>query len=181
MTIDNFIRRLTSLGLAITLFIFIAAYSIIGTVLPQGLQREFYMESYPSMGSIITSLQFDQVYSSWIFRILLFLFIVNLSGCTLKILPGQLKRMNKDHFPKPGPDGDNLHVENMDLQIFRGILEKKKFRIVEDEKGFRASKHRVGNIGSLYLEALLETCLPRRVFSTCFQGMSRASPSTGFP
>ena len=148
MTIDNFIRRLTSLGLAITLFIFIAAYSIIGTVLPQGLQREFYMESYPSMGSIITSLQFDQVYSSWIFRILLFLFIVNLSGCTLKILPGQLKRMNKDHFPKPGPDGDNLHVENMDLQIFRRILEKKKFRIVEDEKGFRASKHRVGNIGS---------------------------------
>ena len=137
MTIDKFIRRLTSLGLAITLFIFIAAYSIIGTVLPQGLQREFYIESYPSLGSVITTLQFDQVYSSWICRILLFLFIVNLSGCTLKILPGQLKRINKDHFPKPKADGDNLHAENMDLQKFRGILEKKRYAIVEDEKGFK--------------------------------------------
>ncbi|MGM0396169.1 MAG: cytochrome c biogenesis protein ResB [Bacillota bacterium] len=148
MTIDKFIRRLTSLGLAIVLFILIAAYSIIGTVLPQGLQREFYIEGYPSLGNLITTLQFDQVYSSWVFRILLSLFIINLAGCTIRILPGQLRRMNKDYFPKPKVDGENLYAENMDLQKFRGILEKKKYKILQEENGFMATRHKIGNIGS---------------------------------
>ncbi|WP_422484876.1 cytochrome c biogenesis protein ResB [Gudongella sp. DL1XJH-153] len=148
MTIDKFIRRLTSLGLAIALFVLIAAYSIIGTVLPQGLQREFYIENYPSIGSAITTLQFDQVYSSWIFRILLFLFIVNLSGCTLKILPGQLKKIKGGYFPEPKSDAENLHMDNVDLEKFRGILKKKRYSIIQDENGFKATRHRIGNLGS---------------------------------
>lgn len=148
MTINKFIRYLTSLGLAIALFILIAAYSIIGTVLPQGLQREFYIESYNSFGNIILALQFDQVYSSWIFRILLGIFMVNLVGCTLKIFPSQFARLKDAYFPQPKSDGESYELEGTKISTFREILKKNRFKIIETESGFRASKDRIGSIGS---------------------------------
>ncbi len=148
MTINKFIRYITSLGLAIALFILIAAYSIIGTVLPQGLQREFYIESYNSFGSIIMAMQFDKVYSSWIFRVLLGVFIVNLVGCTLKILPSQLKRLKEEYFPVPKADGDTYILEPGEEGTFKEHLKKQRYRITETDSGFRASKSRIGSIGS---------------------------------
>jgi cytochrome c biogenesis protein len=148
MTINKLIRYLTSLGLAIALFIMIAAYSIIGTVLPQGLQREFYIESYNSFGNIILALQFNQVYSSWIFRILLGIFMVNLVGCTLKIIPSQFARLKDAYFPQPKSDGESYELEGTKTIIFREILKRNRFKIIETESGFRASKDRIGSIGS---------------------------------
>lgn len=130
------------------LFILIAVYSIIGTVLPQGLATEFYIENYPKIGNLIGTLQFDQVYSSWIFRILLAFFMINLIGCTLKILPSQLKKMQKSYFMKPKVDAENLYTEGTDIGEFKAVLKKQKFYIEETEDGFRASKHKLGSIGS---------------------------------
>ena len=148
MTIKKFIRYLTSLGLAIALFIMIASYSIIGTVLPQGLQREFYIERYNSFGNIIMALQFDQVYSSWIFRILLGIFIVNLVGCTIKILPSQLARLKNEYFPQPKQDGESYEIGAGTSDSFKELLSKKRYTITDTESGFRASKDRLGSIRS---------------------------------
>lgn len=148
MTINKFIRYITSLGLAITLFILIAAYSIIGTVLPQGLQREFYIESYNSFGNIILAMQFDKVYSSLIFRVLLGVFMINLVGCTLKILPSQLARLKEAYFPQPKADGDSYGLRQGEDEDFKELLKKQRYRITETDSGFRASKSRIGSIGS---------------------------------
>ncbi len=146
--IKKIIRYLTSLGLAIVLLIFIAAYSIIGTVLPQNLVGDFYIENYPKMANLIELLQFDQVYSSWIFRILLGLLIINLIGCTLKILPAQIKRLRKNYFRSPKTNTENLYTETIDIQEFKDLLKSRGFHIQETESGFNTVKHKIGNIGS---------------------------------
>ncbi len=148
MIINRFTRFMTSLGLAIALFIMIAAYSILGTVLPQGLQREFYIESYSTLGNIILLFQLNKVYSSWIFRILLSVFLINLTGCSLKILPSQLRRAKDDYFPHPKVDGESFDTGEAETVAFRDMLKKKRYSIKTTDNGFKASKHKFGSLGS---------------------------------
>jgi cytochrome c biogenesis protein len=167
----------------------IAVYSIIGTVLPQGLATEFYIENYPKIGSLIGSLQFDQVYSSWIFRILLAFFMINLIGCTINILPAQLKRMQKTYFMKPKLDSQNLYEEGTDVEKFKEVLKKQKYYIEENENGFKASKHKIGNVGSsvthlgiiiIVLGSFLGNIFAEEGFFNMLPGDIKGFPDYGF-
>lgn len=133
---------------AIILFIIIATYSIIGTVLPQGAVPEFYLEQYKTFGNLMVLLQFNKVYSSLAFRFLLLLFFINITGCTIKILPSQIRRLSKDFFLPSNKNTENLWNDEVDIEEFRKSLEKKGFEIEKNETGFRAAKHRIGAIGS---------------------------------
>ncbi len=146
--LKKFINFITSLKFGIILFLIIAIYSIIGTVLPQGLAGDYYLQNYKTFGNLIVLLQFNKVYSSLIFRILVLVFIVNLVGCTLNILPGQLNKMKDTYFPKKRDNNNDLYDEGVNLEDFKQSLKKKRFKISEHEEGYNASKHRIGNIGS---------------------------------
>lgn len=174
---------------AILLFILIATYSIIGTVLPQGLAEEIYIRDYPKIGSLIGTLQFDQVYSSWVFRILVGFFIVNLTGCTIKILPSQLKRMQKGYFMKASLDSENLYREDTDIKEFKSLLKKQRYYIEENENGFRASKDKIGNIGSsvthlgiiiIVLGSFLGNIFAEEGFFNMLPGDIKGFPEYGF-
>lgn len=141
-------RFIIGLKFAIILFILIAIYSIIGTVIPQGATKEFYLHNYESFRNIILLLQFNKVYSSFIYRTLLLLFIVNITGCTIKLLPSQIARLKDDYFPAPGKSAENLWDEKYDTEEFRNILEKKGFKIYKSENGYKAAKNRIGVLGS---------------------------------
>lgn len=136
------------MAVAITLLLAIAIYSIIGTVLPQGLAAEMYIERYPSLANLIMTLQFDHVYTSVVFYVLLGLFVVNLVGCTLKILPSQIRRTKKEYIMSPRSNAEELYQPGMDQDLLRQSLQKQRFAILEKEDGFVASKHRFGHIGS---------------------------------
>ncbi len=146
--LKKFTDFITSLKFGIILFLMIAIYSIIGTVLPQGLGADYYLQNYKTFGSLIVLLQFGKVYSSIIFRALVVVFIVNLVGCTINILPGQLNKMKNTYFPKKGSESNNLYHDDINLEDFKQSLVKKRFQIKDNENGFSASKHRIGNIGS---------------------------------
>lgn len=174
---------------AIVLFILIATYSIIGTVLPQGLAATYYIENYPKIGNLIPIFEFDKVYSSWVFRILLGIFIINLVGCTIKILPGQLKRMKKTYFMKAKIDTENLYREDTDIEKFKGSLIKQRYYIEENESGFRASKHKIGNIGSsvthlgiiiIVLGSFLGNIFAEEGFFNMLPGDIKGFPAYGF-
>ena len=60
-------------------------------------------------------LQFDRVYSSVIYLVIVLVFVINLVGCTLKILPVQLKKM-KDYIPAKGKNNENLYENWMDIE-----------------------------------------------------------------
>ncbi len=141
-------KFLISFKFAIILFIIIATYSIIGTVLPQGVGAEFYIEKYQTFGNLMVLLQFNKVYSSLVFRLLLLLFFINITGCTIKILPSQIRRLRKDFFLSSNQKTENLWNDEVNIEEFRKSLEKKGFQIEENETGFRAAKHRIGAIGA---------------------------------
>ncbi|MGD9567012.1 MAG: cytochrome c biogenesis protein ResB [Sedimentibacter sp.] len=146
--LKKFTNFLTSLKFGIVLFLIIAVYSIIGTVIPQGMDMKFYLEQYEVFGSLMIFLGFDHVYSSKIFLIIVFIFTVNLVGCTLKILPSQLRKMKDDYIPAKSKESENLYYEDINIEKFKEVLKKKKFKIIETENGEYAVKHKVGYIGS---------------------------------
>lgn len=139
---------ITSLKLAIFLLVIIAVYSIIGTVLPQGLASEFYLENYSTFGRVITVLQFDDIYHSWIYVSLLTLFVINLAGCTFKILPGQVRRFDKDYYPSVRKDSENLYNDEVEIKSLVDKLKRKRYKVFRDGNGYMMSKNRIGYLGS---------------------------------
>jgi cytochrome c biogenesis protein len=89
---DKVWKFFTSLKLAIFVIIILAVSSIIGTIIEQNLPLEKYRQVY-SDGTIrlFTSLNLFDMYHSWWFLLLLVLFTVNLSCCTIDRLPRTVK------------------------------------------------------------------------------------------
>lgn len=182
-------RLMISFRFAIFLFILIATYSIIGTLLPQGAGPEFYLQKYHTFGNLMLLLQFNKVYSSVVFRFILLLFIINLAGCTIKILPSQIKRLSKEHFSAAGSNTENLWSEEIDIERFKDVLKKKRFIIEDKELGFKAARHRIGSVGSsithlgiivIILGAFLGNIFAKEGFVNLLPGESTAFNDYGF-
>jgi cytochrome c biogenesis protein len=76
-----------SLRLSIFLFIGLALTSIIGTVIPQGPQREYLATISETKIRLYSTLGFFDMYHSWWFILLLYLLTLNLICCSIKRLP----------------------------------------------------------------------------------------------
>jgi len=76
-----------SLKLTIFLLIGLALTSIIGTVIPQGPQREYLATIGETKFRIYSTLGFFDMYHSWWFILLLYLLTLNLICCSIKRLP----------------------------------------------------------------------------------------------
>jgi cytochrome c biogenesis protein len=143
-------RWLFSLQFGIVLFIFLAVYVTFGTLLPQDLPSSFYLENY-SLGGLILALGFHQTYSSWIFRLIMMFFLINLTGCTIKLIPSQQRRFRSDYFPSPKPDAENLWPKKASLETVVKTVRSKGFTVSESSEAtgvYRANRHRLGVFGS---------------------------------
>jgi len=89
---DQVWKFFTSIKLAIFIIIILAIASIIGTIIEQNQPLEKYRQIYGD-GTIrlFESLNLFDMYHSWWFLLLLVLFTVNLSCCTLDRLPRAVK------------------------------------------------------------------------------------------
>ena len=77
-----------SLKLTIFLFLFLAATSILGTLIPQGLSPERYQELYsPRLFSIFDFFSAFDMYHSWWFTLLLVMLSANVVFCTFQRIP----------------------------------------------------------------------------------------------
>jgi cytochrome c biogenesis protein len=81
-----------SLKLTMFLLISLALTSIIGTILPQGaLPPEYVAKISPTKLQIYSNLGFFDMYHSWWFITLLYVFSLNLISCSIKRLPHVFK------------------------------------------------------------------------------------------
>jgi len=81
-----------SLKLTLSLLISLALTSIIGTILPQGaLPPEYVASISPAKLQIYSKLGFFDMYHSWWFIALLYVFSLNLVSCSIKRLPHVFK------------------------------------------------------------------------------------------
>jgi len=87
----NLILKISSLRFAILLIIFIAISSGIGTFIPQGSNKKFYIDIFdnaPILGFLngekILKLQLDHIYTSFWFLFALILLCISLAACSLR-------------------------------------------------------------------------------------------------
>jgi cytochrome c biogenesis protein len=88
----SFLNFFSSVKLAIFLLIFITIASILGTLIPQHRSPAEYVDRYGEIGNVLIRLEFTQLYQSWWFVSLLFLFAVNILVCTLTRLSPKWRR-----------------------------------------------------------------------------------------
>ncbi|HEX9020759.1 MAG TPA: cytochrome c biogenesis protein ResB [Nitrospirota bacterium] len=82
----------SSVKLAVVLLIILAIVSVVGTVIQQNEAPEKYLQEYSqSTVQFFEALGFFDLYHTWWFVLLLFLFTANLTVCTLDRLPHTLK------------------------------------------------------------------------------------------
>lgn len=187
--INKYIKFISSLKFAIFLLLFIALYSIIGTILPQGLNPEMYSSRYGSLGNVILFFQLNKAYTSVFFLVLVSLFIINLTLCTIKILPGQIKRMKSEFYLKPRNDTEDLYISELNLNKLREKLAANRYKLKQTDNGYIASKHKIGAIGSsvthlgiiiLLLGAFVGAVLGDEGFFNLLPGETKAFQEYGF-
>ncbi|MFA5698308.1 MAG: cytochrome c biogenesis protein ResB [Sphaerochaeta sp.] len=140
------IHFFASLKVAIILLLLIAAYIVIGTVLPQHGTEALYLERYPATAKLILGLSLDSAYSSPIFIILLILFSINLALCTITSLNGQLRKMKSNYYPYFREE--EYAIDGVEESQVQTLLAKQRFSVVEEDGVLRGAKYRWGVLGA---------------------------------
>lgn len=79
------LRVLTSMKMAIGLLVILSLVSSLGTIIPQGMDPEFYIETYgQSQGQAVLVLGLDHLYTSWWFLALGLFLVVIILLCTFR-------------------------------------------------------------------------------------------------
>lgn len=102
----EFWKKLKSVRLAIGLIAFIAAGSILATLIPQGKESAYYLGAMPRIvAEIVTQTGLTRYFSSILFLLPMLAFFLNLGACTVDRLSRELrKKGGRRHGP------DILHV-----------------------------------------------------------------------
>lgn len=89
--VKDLIFRISSLKFAISLIIFIAISSGVGTFIPQGSNSKFYIENFDEApifgflnGEKVLILQLDHIYTSLWFLFALILLCISLAACSFR-------------------------------------------------------------------------------------------------
>ena len=89
--VKNLIFKISSLRFAISLIIFIAISSGIGTFIPQGSNKNFYIDIFDDApifgflnGENVLKFQLDHVYTSFWFLFTLILLCISLAACSFR-------------------------------------------------------------------------------------------------
>jgi len=88
-----------SVKLALFTFFILAVASIIGTLIPQGKEMQFYIDTFgPGTAKLFQVLNVPDMYNSWWFVSLLVLFSINLIVCTIDRFPNIWRLVTMDNL-----------------------------------------------------------------------------------
>lgn len=179
------LNYLRSMRFGILLLILIAAFSVVGSVIPQGRELSWYVENYPNVHPALLFLGFHKVFRSWYFVLLLVLFCLNLTLCSL-VRVFSLIRAGKYELSAAAslPDSSRLTPEGL------ALLEQHLAGTGCRQENFGDSRvyyrHRLGRWGSFvtHLAILLTVLfgaaalyLPRTIDRDCIPGESVLMPA----
>ena len=160
---------LTNLRLAIFMLLFIALFSISGTVIEQGESLEFYKTNYPLQPAlfgfltwkVILTLGLDHVYSTWWFLALLILFGTSITACSFTRQLPALKVARKWKFYNKAKQFNKLalsaefNLGNQNNASIDKLIEKlhqKNYKVFQEQNNenlLYARKGIVGRIGPI--------------------------------
>lgn len=105
----NFMR---SMRFGIILLLLIAACSIVGSVIPQGREMAWYVDSYPKTHMLIFTLRLNEIFTNWYFVLTMTLLGINLSLCSIVRIKSVVKSC-RELIPtaQKRPNSDSLNAE----------------------------------------------------------------------
>jgi cytochrome c biogenesis protein len=160
----NLILKISSLRFAISLIIFIAISSSIGTFIPQGSNNKFYLDIFDDApifgflnGEKVLKLQLDHIYTSFWFLFSLILLCISLAACSFRRQIPSLKASLKWIEYKTEKKISKLelvsnhqinteedHISKADL-----FLKKKGWRTYKFKSHISARKGLIGKLGPI--------------------------------
>jgi len=155
-TLKKVLHLIGSARLAIFLFFVLAVFSIVGTILPQGANPDYYIKHFgTTLGTWMLKLHMDDVYHSWWYVSTLFLFMVNLVVCSFLRFPISWKLFKRDPSkvdPERLPNKMSLTIKKEFSRLAAYISDVLGFERVETKDGvlFIKDKHRWGYL-SVYI------------------------------
>jgi len=162
--VKNLIFKISSLKFAISLIIFIAISSGIGTFIPQGSNRKFYIESFDEApifgflnGEKVLILQLDHIYTSSWFLFALILLCISLAACSFRRQIPSLKASLKWIEYKSEKKFSKLQLTTSHpinqggehISKFDSLLKKRGWKTYKFKNHISARKGLIGKIGPL--------------------------------
>ena len=162
--VKSFLLKISSLRFAISLIIFIAISSSIGTFIPQGNNKQDYLDQYnklPIFGFIdgykVLQLQLDHIYTSLWFLLALIFLCFSLAACSFRrqipSLRSSLRWINYDNEKKfeKLTLTSNFELNNNEETISKIdlILKKKGWNTNKFKNRISARKGLVGKLGPI--------------------------------
>lgn len=199
---DSIYDFLASVKLALVLLISLAVTSIAGTVIPQNLPHQEYLQRYgQELYTFLYYLDLFDMYRSWWFVLLLALLLANLIACSIKRLPATIKlaqplsgeRLGPGFFEKQRFYGEvrSDYFEGDGLNEIEAIFSRsfKKPRRVDSDWGtlLLASKGAFSRYGVYVIHtslvfvvvgALLGNFYGFRAFMTLTEGLTASQAET---
>jgi cytochrome c biogenesis protein len=132
----------------IVLLLLIAICSLIGSIVPQGNDKAFYMANFVKSHQLILLLKFDNIFSSFYFVSLIALLCVNLMFCSVIRFRGLIKS-TKNYTTSIGKNSGGTIISDVEKNILVGFFEKKHFRTLTlEENNILFYSHKIGHYGS---------------------------------
>ncbi len=184
--LNKLILNISSLKFAISILLFIAFSSGIGTFIPQGMAAEEYLETYNSSplfgfidGHKILLLELDHIYKSIWFLTSLFLLCVSLASSSIRKQIPTLKASlewidynNKEKFNKLQLVSEYKESEDKPIIINADLLLRNKgWNILKRENRLSARKGVFGRLGPI----LVHTGLIILLIGSAYGNFSRQS------
>ena len=134
---------LSSLKLTLLLFFALAASSVVGTLLPQGVSvPELRGHFSPAVVSLIDLLGLNNLYHSIWFRVLLLLLCVNMVACAIERLPKTVRLIRR---PEDAFDSGKLSKFSLSVSMLTPVPRERAQSIVEKAVGESFGPlHRIG-------------------------------------
>lgn len=196
---------LSSLRLAISLFLILAFLTIFGTFIDQGREASFYIDKYgDKWGSWIVRLKVDDIYHSWYYVSFLSLLCINALSCVYNRFPITMKSMFREkvnvgrEFLKKQKGYQEISIPsdafpNGPVGYVKSVLERKRYRVLDAKDGGETvvfgQKGVIGRIGSHVAHlsvivilggGLLGSLLGFRLFGTFFVHSTTFVPQGNF-
>nr|YP_010903979.1 Cytochrome c biogenesis protein [Caulacanthus ustulatus]WCH57230.1 Cytochrome c biogenesis protein [Caulacanthus ustulatus] len=163
----QFIKKLSNLNFSILLLLIIACTSIIGTVIEQDKDIQYYQSNYPINSSSINYINWknialfglDHIYATWWFISLLILFFCSLLTCTFS---RQLPSLRNARVWKFMPN-DSIYKQDIKIKSISNIsctnmtyiLNLQKYYVFQKDTRIYSYKGLIGRISPIFVHVSL--------------------------
>ena len=145
-----------SMKFGILLLLIVAGFSVVGSLIPQTFEADWYIENYPRFGETVLALGLHRIFAQWYFIVVCVLLGLSLGIAVISRLLALSKLLPQTLIvPDEGFSPDELDEEK--ASRLRKYLQKKRYRELNTGQATVYYKNRAGYFGSalVHLSLLL--------------------------